>query len=412
MEPQTVRFLKPSDENFMIAIPLIGIAATVGLWILGQFGISWQVTDLLVLATSLIFLDGVHIVFTYVLVAMLPELRAWSVSDATRSKSGWSKGQGFWLKSTLVAIALGTIYWVIRMSPRTSPIMGMATIWMFFEMLGPAQHGIAQMRGISLCYNGILRRKIQFTEAEKSLATQNEKLERLFFSSLLLGEILYWIPDIFGLDKIRVPGMDASRFIGGVLAIASAVAIIVNSLYFPRQSQSKKFGFVVRVAVYPLRMLSMIGTITLRAAHGTEYLVIFKRIVQGSKISESRKKRVFLVATFFSLAYAVIFAISFPVAVRQATGRYVPREWIANTLLFAFIVRYSHYYLDSVIYRMSNPATRAVIGPLLVAVPEESGNAEISTGMSTEISTAPLEKALVRQYASEKVIDSEKQTTA
>ena len=176
------------------------------------------------------------------------------------------------------------------------------------------------MRGISFCYNGSIRRKHPFTDAEKVQAARCEKLERTFFTALLVGEIFYWIPDIFGLDQLMVPQIDQIHFVGGVLSVASAAALIVNGLYFPRQEESRKSAFLFRVLLFPLKMLTTVGGITLRAAHGTEYLIIFRRMVQGSNITQARKSRVFRLTIAISLVYAVLFCMTWPIALRELTG--------------------------------------------------------------------------------------------
>jgi hypothetical protein len=42
-------------------------------------------------------------------------------------------------------------------------------------------------------------------------------------------------------------------------------------------------------------------------------------------------------------------------------------------MLGAFIIRFTHYYTDSVMYRMSDPATRTAVAPLLTTAPPAAG---------------------------------------
>jgi len=68
--------------------PWIFAGLTVCFWVLGRFGIEWPVYDSINLLNSLIFLDSVHILFTYVLWRSAPELRQW-----TKTSTGVSDGQ-------------------------------------------------------------------------------------------------------------------------------------------------------------------------------------------------------------------------------------------------------------------------------------------------------------------------------
>jgi hypothetical protein len=64
--PQT-RFLDGWDEAFMVGLPWVGAIVTVGLWLLARFGLAWHFDDVPLMLTGLIFIDGVHIIFTFVM---------------------------------------------------------------------------------------------------------------------------------------------------------------------------------------------------------------------------------------------------------------------------------------------------------------------------------------------------------
>ena len=393
-KPET-RFLDGWDEAFMIGLPWVGAILTLGFWLLGRVGVSWRVDDIPLMLTGLIFIDGVHIVFTFVMLLSLPELKQWAASDKTRGTRGWGKGRGPWGRSVLIALALGVIFFLLKVSPNTSTLKGMATTWLLLELVGPAQHTIAQMRGISFLYNSSIRKSAQFTDAEKEQAIRCEKLERLFFNLLLAGEIFYWIPDIFGLDKLQIPCITDIHFVGGVLSVASCAALLVNGYYFPKHDKTKKLAFLFRVILFPLKMLTTIGGISLRAAHGTEYLTIFRGMVKSSSISKSRKTRIFVITTIVSLAYAVLFCMTWPNAVAELTGFSEPHTLLVWAMLGAFVLRFTHYYMDSVLYKMSDPATRAAVAPLLApkaniptAVPSSSRSGKMKTRVPIVVSAS------------------------
>ncbi len=349
----------------MIGLPWVGAILTIGLWLLGRVGISWQMSDVPLLLTGLIFIDGVHVIFTFVMLLSLPELKQWAASEQTRGKAGWSKGLGPWARFGWIALALGVIFFLLKVSPNTSTLRGMATTWLLLELVGPAQHTIAQMRGISFLYNASVRKSVQLNDAEKEQAIRCEKMERFFFNLLLAGEIMYWIPDIFGLDRLQIPCISDVHFVGGVMSVASCAGLLVNAYYFPRHEKTKKLAFLFRVVLFPLKMLTTIGGISLRAAHGTEYLTIFRGMVKSSKTTPAKKTKIFVITTAVSAVYAILFCLTWPIAVRELTGFSEPKLLLAWAMLGAFIIRFTHYYMDSVVYKMSDPATRAAVAPLL-----------------------------------------------
>ena len=63
-----VHFLEGQGRGLQRSpLPWIGAALTLGLWLLGRFGVSWTVGDLPLMLFGLIFIDGVHVIFTFVL---------------------------------------------------------------------------------------------------------------------------------------------------------------------------------------------------------------------------------------------------------------------------------------------------------------------------------------------------------
>ena len=209
----------------------------------------------------------------------------------------------------------------------------MATIWLLFELLGPDQHLVAQIRGISLCYNSAIRRGHQLTESEKSLALRAEKYERRLFQLLLAGELIYWLPGVFEMDKFKIPGMASAEFIGGVLTLCAAAALVVNALYFPRQENSNKVSFISRVFLLPLKMLSPVGGMAVRAAHGTEYVMIFRKMVQSSKVPKPQKRRIYLTVAAVSTVFLGVYLLTCPQVISMITGVEEPQHFFCGRFL-------------------------------------------------------------------------------
>jgi hypothetical protein len=118
-------------------------------------------------------------------------------------------------------------------------------------------------------------------------------------------------------------------------------------------------------------MISDMAGVFVRAAHGTEYLFIFRRMVQGSKISKAKKTKIYLTTALISVLYIIPFCFTWADATYQLTGFRVSDELLTYTIFGTFIIRFTHYYMDAIMFKMSDPATRAAVGPLLTTNPDD-----------------------------------------
>jgi hypothetical protein len=181
-----------------------------------------------------------------------------------------------------------------------------------------------------------------------------------------LGDVLYWIPKIFVPDHFVVPGLGYVKMFGAFVVGASAILVVLNSLRYPKQAESDKTFFLTRVMLFPFKILTPVGGLAIRATHGTEYLMIFRRLVQSSSISVARQKRVYWMTALVSLLYGVVFVSIWPGALFQVAGRYPGPTLVSVAIFITFVIRFTHYYMDAVVFKMSDPVTRAAVSPLLV----------------------------------------------
>jgi hypothetical protein len=94
--------------------------------------------------------------------------------------------------------------------------------------------------------------------------------------------------------------------------------------------------------------------------------MIFRRMVKGSSLDKSQRNRVFLSTAIVCSVYAIVFAMTWPFAFHELTGVSESDMLLGYAMLGAFILRFTHYYMDRTLYRMSNPHTRAAVAPLLI----------------------------------------------
>ena len=141
-------------------------------------------------------------------------------------------------------------------------------------------------------------------------------------------------------------------------------------------------------------MITPVAGLGVRATHGSEYLMIFRRLVQSSSIDASRKRRVYWATGAVAATYAILFALLWPVAVRELTGVNPATALLGVALFGTFVVRFVHYYMDSLLYRMSDPFTRSVVGPLIAPISQTTSTASTAaSAVKSELRVQGLRKA-------------------
>lgn len=366
MEAKT--FSKPSflskwDEWFLFAVPSVGLLVGALYWFSDPFGqrLNWH-DNLLYWFLCFVFLDSVHVIYTFVLLWALPELRQW-----TRSVFS-----GFWIKTALVALGVGVTFYLLEFSSLTEKFVWLATFYAFLDTLGPQQHTLAQMRGISFCYNSAIRRANSLDSSELIRAAHAERREKILFRGLLIGDLMFSTGFFLRSGNYEVPvSVLWFGFVGaGIVAVTSA-GILLNARLYPRQEGSGKLPYLSRILLFTLKNVAVPAAFFVRATHGSEYLVIVKQMVKNSKVSEARKKRIF--ALFFGVTL-IYFLPLFLGPERQRLQTLLPLKepsmFFPAAVMFHIVVRWVHYYLDAMLYRMKDPATRAIVAPLLVHAPE------------------------------------------
>jgi len=362
MDQGQIRFLDLHDERLMLAIPWIGMVAAFIYWFGGKMHLWVGHTDLALVMTSIIFLDGLHVTYTFILMWGLKELRQWT-------KDG---GVALMGRFVAVAVALAVVFYFLRFSPLTHNLPMIIVMFYFFEAMGPAQHTMAQMRGISFCYHSAIRKTDGLDKNESKDALLIEQREKKYFRFLLAGDVFASIPYVLSNTKITFPGMYAVHKIGLVFMIFSALGLLLNAKLYPKQKRTKKMAYLSRVLLFPIRTLIPPAGLVVRACHGTEYLVILRQMTKNSESYTLSGKKVFVATALVSVLYAVAFVMTFPKMLSAEFNLHETHKIFFYLLMFHLVVRYLHYYMDAVLYRMSDARTRTVVGPLLVKTPAKA----------------------------------------
>jgi hypothetical protein len=230
----------------------------------------------------------------------------------------------------------------------------------------PAQHTISQMRGISLCYHAAIRQKGDLSPADLERALKVERVERIAFRVLLASEVLYWVPRFVRmLFNQHLPGRHLLRYLSILGLVGASLAILWNGRRYPGHESTRKMVFLLRVLLFPLRPLTSVFNVVIRATHGTEYLIVFRKIVGGSALDEVARARIYYITAAALVAFAGLCVLTNQHFLWLVFHWQAPSSLLIGALFLDTVVRYLHFYMDAVIYRMSDPATRAAVAPLL-----------------------------------------------
>lgn len=360
----------------MLAVPWAGMALALILWGGGRFNAPWnRQSEVITLLVGLFFLDGVHVTYTFVLVLGLAELRDWARKDIAAAdfspSDPFRMNFGFWRQVFFVGIALSALFYFLRFSSFNRTMPTVVFLFLLIDAFGPSQHTLAQMRGISFCFHSAIRKTADLNVEELRSAARVEEREKNLFRILLGADVLAAIPSILILAKVVGPHTYPDLFhdlrnFGAAALVATVLGIFLNGARYPRQKTTGKMLYLSRIVLYPIRVFLWPAGLVVRACHGTEYLVILRQIVKNSSASEATRRNIFLATIGASILYGVVFTLTFPLVLKNWAQWREPNSIFVYALMTSLVIRYLHYYMDGVLYRMKDQKTRIVVGPMLV----------------------------------------------
>jgi hypothetical protein len=131
------------------------------------------------------------------------------------------------------------------------------------------------------------------------------------------------------------------QLIGAISVGGAAIGLLLNSFRYPKQDETDKTFFLTRALLFPFKILTPVGGLAIRATHGSEYLLIFRRLVQSSAISKARQKRVYYLTALVSFFYGLIFLSIWPGVLHQVIKVAPGAKLLAAGLFITFVVRFT-----------------------------------------------------------------------
>jgi hypothetical protein len=339
-----------------------------------NFNIDKNMMGLLGLFSSFVLLNNVHTYFTYMLILFTPEFRAIVVEKAAKKK---------WLFKVLGVAALilaASIFkaYAIRFDKRIDVF--------FVLLLGTliSYHAVAQTKGLSLLFNRLQMPLL--SEADMARVKRIEKTERILFVPLIyLPPMLLIVRTLFGGSSILF------RVAAGVMLLVT-LAMIVNGLFYPRFPATSKKFFLLSLIFPACSSFSPLAVILVKCLHGLEYTFLSYAMLKRSAYRRS---------LFLGLAALIFFALllgcNFYVRSQNHLALdFLPSKMLGPLTVLAVFSEFLHYYLDSEIFRLSDPVVyKNLVTVLNLASGKGQGNLTSDLKQPTDLifKSAPHRKA-------------------
>lgn len=299
-----------------------------------------------------VFLNSAHSGFSLLMLFLVPEFREWALHKAAGKKF---RRAVFIALFILGILLFGVLY---RAQPFTLH-EDWLHIGLLMLVLIQGAHITGQFRGLAALYNHEAEKQLSFTAQELEKKRRHDRIEGKLFSALIAHAMLV---AYLSFDKgINNKYPWAFSFAIG-LGIILSLGLLLNAQLTPKSAQSNKRIYLLRTLFAPMIVGSFWARTALKAIHGTEYFFVFLQVRRNSRWQISA-----LAFTLITLAIGVtVFAMTLPIN-NPTWFDHWWKEILVCTYVMQFFFEYTHYYLDSILFRFRDPELRRHIGPLLAA---------------------------------------------
>jgi hypothetical protein len=301
------------------------------------------------LVVATIFFSSFHTGLSWPGLLLLPEMRQWA-------RAQWNSEGRFgklrrWLFLSLLAFIT---YAVLEVYFLKSVSVEMERTLLLFLLIRRAVHNVGQTKGLTFMLT-----------ARNAKSQLSVKWERLIFKGFIF---------VMALGAIRFVSRSESQsvfwnsllparwelycFVPGAILFGALMLVVYRQ---ENTVRTKKFWFATTAIYYPLLLFSPAAFAFQRALHGIEYLFLAFRMSDRSKIK------------FTAVSWAVIAAplLLILIALAELIRRVHPFFESVYISSFPFVtftalwIEFTHYYLDSIMFRFQDPIVRETIGPLV-----------------------------------------------
>jgi hypothetical protein len=365
---------RPRDENLNLALTVLAI-----FFIAAEFYFGWRIYiedhfKLIGFIAAVVLLETLHVVLTFVGVLLTPNLHRWAHSF-TGGKI-WKIGLRLAICFTLIFLFIFIPLTIANYKMSHSHFFEQVTLILIIMVT--LHHRISQNQGISLSYARVLEVGSGTNTMATSPSAHLRRLEKVSFTLLLIFSGLTYLTffgawALRGLFGIEATFRESLMSFSAKAALASALSVVVLGVYQyfqyhrgeGRGLARNKLIYSLRAFFYPLAPISYCAFWATETLHGFEYVLLWRKLGTGLTVKPSNpniKGVVFLAGAIIVIYYFLTFS-SFVIA---------PSKTLLLRLIYSLYtaVTLTHFYADRMLFRMKNPASRSIIGPLIVGAPK------------------------------------------
>ncbi|MBN8540520.1 MAG: hypothetical protein J0L82_09050 [Deltaproteobacteria bacterium] len=299
---------------------------------------------------AFVFFNSLHAMLTWVGILLLPELRSWAKTQLSPRRIPII---------ALLFLGISLAVTQIATKPESQFLSPMAPYLALLLLILVAMHNVGQTKGMAMLYNAGLRSLL--VESEVPLAKRCEKNERWLFN-ILVAAVFLGLAVRESMDEYAIYIPDQTLAVCAGVAALAFLAIIINSMKYPKVSHSNKTLFSFTAVFHVLLTIYPAAFVFQRALHGVEYVFLAHRMAARSVITWRTSAVALAIGLMFAAGTAKAVSLYFGRAGSAATN---PGVDITPVLIFGLWIEYVHYYIDSIMFRMTDADARRLVGPLL-----------------------------------------------
>lgn len=225
------------------------------------------------------------------------------------------------------------------------------------------RHTIKQNYGVLSIYN---YQFLQACEDEKikSKLISNQKNERILYGALVAISVLNQFHNLLVKGDHRL----MSRYVPFSLLALAVAAILWNALAHSYKGLLNKTLYSFRLLLIPFTFYSTVAVAGVAASHGIESIFMYLNMIHRSQAKRKKMLYFIFVVTLLIFSFGVIFFTNNPILkyIFPANAESPSAQLNTFFLTIFFTGTYLHYFLDSFIYKFSQPLIRSHMMPLLI----------------------------------------------
>lgn len=358
----TLTVLSARWEYLNIGLGLVFVIISVLCVILNFVPSSAQFLSLR-LVSYLLFLNLIHIGFTYALLLKLPETRA-----VGGYKNGSVKNWLLWLVVTSV-VCLALVY---NEFPQIASNFGLPKFspraFYFLWLTYSGFHVLAQVNGFLSQYNYRMKSAVKSDRQMQMRFDQMVRRERVllrWFTGMALTPLVLHACFAMGILDPRILAWIS------IFNIASAiffVLIALNILTMGWRLAIPKLLFSLRIGLFCLAPLNILVGPMIQALHGLEYGLFVNKLIRGKERAGSNDSGSFWIVAWSLGLISAMLVLSGPVNRLEILLGFSPLPVFLGSVLFVVgkTLQFGHFYIDGFLFRFSDSRISESLGPLLV----------------------------------------------